>query len=228
MDSHRNDSSRCRSNNQPHSSETFLLCRLSHAIMDEETNPFDDMVSNSLSEACPRARSLDCAITPVSSSYPRSPSRPLIDFVKNGWMTAGTNYGDSSSNTASLSCNYSASPWHALSIITASRLRRYLIVYIFLLCTCWVGWTKILSPHIRENGALVKALDVQNKNQAGSWFGSNSLPKFTDMIHLRTLDPSLVPGDQPLSENNPNRRRLVVVGDVHGCKDECKPRKWLN
>jgi hypothetical protein len=133
-------------------------------------------------------------------------------------MTAGSECSKSNSAAAFSRHDQLAGPSLVLNAITAPRFRRYLVVYVFLLFICCAVWTKF-----HEEQVLFMALDVQGKNAAGSRFGSNSLPKFSDMIHLRTLDPSLLPGDQPLSKGHPYGKRLVVVGDVHGCKDECKP-----
>jgi hypothetical protein len=133
-------------------------------------------------------------------------------------MTAGSEAGKSNSNAAFSRHGHPACVRLVLNAITAPRFRRYLVVYVFLLCICYVVLTKF-----QEEQELFVGLDLHGKNAVGSWFGSNSLPTFSDMIHLRTLDPSLLPGDQPLSKGDPNRKRLVVVGDVHGCKDECKP-----
>ena len=40
-------------------------------------------------------------------------------------------------------------------------------------------------------------------------------PEFLDMIQVKTLDQDLVPARE-------DQRRLIVIGDVHGCSDERK------
>ena len=47
------------------------------------------------------------------------------------------------------------------------------------------------------------------------WFGENMRPEFLDMVHVQTLDQSLIPQKH-------DRNRLIVIGDVHGCHDECQ------
>lgn len=161
----------------------------------------------------------DDGIHPKVSSYPRrSYSRPLIDYVKNEWQN----------NPKYRILSQSSSPDRELpqgirlllSIITAPKFRRYLIVYAVLLTTCFIAWKGILSPRLKENAALLKSLDPQTRELVGGWFGTNALPKFSDLVQIRTLDPSLLPGDVPLKANDSNKRRLIIVGDVHGCKDE--------
>lgn len=153
---------------------------------------------------------------PAVSSYPRSFSRPLIDYVKNEWQHNPKYMSQSSSPDRELPHGIA----FLLSIVTAPKFRRYFIVYVVLLITCFAGWKGMLSPRLKENAALVKSLDPHTKELVGGWFGANALPKFTDLVQIRTLDPSLLPGDEPSKANDQNRRRLIFVGDVHGCKDE--------
>ncbi|KAF2434395.1 Ser/Thr protein phosphatase family protein-like protein [Tothia fuscella] len=44
-------------------------------------------------------------------------------------------------------------------------------------------------------------------------FGANTRPQFTDMIHLQELETELIPGTEA-------DRRLIFIGDVHGCSEE--------
>lgn len=51
----------------------------------------------------------------------------------------------------------------------------------------------------------------------------HSSPHADGLVRIRTLDPGLVPGDMPkVDSEKTSRKRLIFVGDVHGCKDECK------
>lgn len=68
---------------------------------------------------------------------------------------------------------------------------------------------------------LDMALDEGNRDRIGGWFGSNALPGFSDMAHIQTLDARLLPGEKKAWFRR-SKRRLIIVGDVHGCKDECK------
>src|SRR5436190_3647569 len=124
---------RRRSNGKNYPSYVRLPRQFSHTTMDEGTNPFQDVVLNIQSEVDTRARRLNGPSIPVSSSYPKSPSRPLIRLVKNGWITANSNHIESNSIVASPSHNCPADIRLAFKVIAASRLRRYLIVYMFLL-----------------------------------------------------------------------------------------------
>ena len=157
---------------------------------------------------------------PASSSYPRFSSRPLIDYIRNEWKT--NKYGHVLSRSKSPSADHPRGIEMFLSIIAAPRFRRYILVYCVMLFICWSSWTGFISPRLKEHAELMESLDLHTMEAAGGWFGTNSLPRFTDMVNMRSLDSSTLPGDQALSADDPNRKRLVVVGDVNGCKDERK------
>ncbi|OOQ85699.1 Ser/Thr protein phosphatase family [Penicillium brasilianum] len=156
---------------------------------------------------------------PSSSSRITRLSRPLIDSVRNGWQSSSAYRSLSSSpeNNKHPGCVEIA-----LSIIAAPRFRRYVLVYLVLFLLGWAGWAMILYPRLEERSALLHALDPASKAEVGGWFGSNSLPRFDGLTHIRTLDPSLVPVARIEGESRGSRseKRLVVVGDVHGCKEE--------
>ncbi|PGG98537.1 hypothetical protein AJ80_09516 [Polytolypa hystricis UAMH7299] len=164
-----------------------------------------------------------------SSSYPKPSPQPLINFVKNGWKTASSSLGKARRGQSFSSNGVGGDGGHhkpagllqvVLAMITAPRFRRYIIVYLCLICLCFCAWVGFLSGRIREYADLTRALSLQNKAKVGGWFGTNGIPRFTDMVHMRTLDPSLLPGSTELTAGDPNRKRLIVVGDVHGCLDE--------
>ncbi len=96
------------------------------------------------------------------------------------------------------------------------RLRRYLLVYPMLLGACWISWKWYLRPRWEEHTLLSESLE-ERMRIGKEWVGSNVRPSFNDMVHMKTLDRRLVPG----SGSGPTGKRLIVVGDVHGCKDEC-------
>ncbi|KAJ5099462.1 hypothetical protein N7532_006463 [Penicillium argentinense] len=147
-------------------------------------------------------------------------SRPLIDSVRNGWQSHSPAY-----HPLTFANDDKHPRWvqMALSVIAAPRFRRYVVIYLTLFLLGWAGWGLVISPRLEERARMLRALDPSSKTKTG-WFGTNSLPRFDDLIQIRTLDSGLVPGGRidvgNLDEGK--RRRLVVVGDVHGCKDECR------
>lgn len=153
-------------------------------------------------------------------------ARPLIDYVRNEWQSnSGAKYshlGSASSN--SVSDRTDAPRWVqiVLSIVAAPRFRRYVLVYLALLGACILGWQFFLFPRLKENSAILTALDPKEKVKVGGWFGANAVPQLEDMIQLKTLDPALLPAREAKEDDSKHSsRRLVIVGDVHGCKEEC-------
>ena len=154
-----------------------------------------------------------------TKSYPRLPRRPLLHFIKNEWR----NLPREESPSPSYHENIFERPrrwWRVcLQILSAPRLRRLLLVCFVLMCltsATWFGW---LRPIVEEQLSLNRSLSEEGKNELG-WYGTNARPAFSDMIQLRTLSKKLLPSPGP--EQNPDQegKRLIFVGDVHGCHFE--------
>lgn len=105
-------------------------------------------------------------------------------------------------------------PPHCGQIVTAPRFRRCLATFFLLWLLLWGIWKWWFGSRWAEHVLLSGSLNERMKSGEG-WFGSNVRPVFTNIIQLRTLDKTLIPWRE-------GRIRLIVVGDVHGCKDECK------
>lgn len=153
--------------------------------------------------------------------------KPTIDYFRNCW------HSHSSPAYHPLSLSPSPAPrdtkkpsWIqvGVSVISAPRFRRYLLVYFVLALLGWAGWVLFLSPRLQERANLLYSLDPSSEKAAGGWFGKNSMPQFDDLIQVATLDPALLPAERRKGEKDGagSRRRLVFVGDVHGCKEECE------
>lgn len=147
----------------------------------------------------------------TKSFYRTRASRPLIDLVKNEWRT-NPKYGQAKSPSPDRS---NQSRW--ARAMAACRFQRHLLVYLLLVGACWLSWKCYLEPQWEEHLLLSGSLDERVKTGKG-WFGSNRGLVFTDMVQLKMLDRRLVPG----VGSERTRKRLVIMGDVHGCKQECK------
>ena len=142
-------------------------------------------------------------------------SRPLIDFVRNEWQNSAKYSSPYNSPSTRPSARHGIHV--ALSLISAPRFRRYVLVYSILLLSLIAGWKWVLSPRLAENSSLLASLDPQSKTTAGGWYGTNALPELENLVRIGSLNPNLLP--RPM-ENPESRRRLIFIGDVHGCKDE--------
>lgn len=134
--------------------------------------------------------------------YPQ-PRRPLLDYITNQWQ----------SSTSSPPFSPTSAPVPSVSrIISAPRLRRYIMIILLVVLLPWSSWKWYGRPRWEEHQLLKTAID--EKLQTGSaWYGVNLRPAFKDMVQLQTLDNSQLP-------QNENKTRLIFVGDVHGCYNE--------
>lgn len=144
--------------------------------------------------------------------------RPLIDFVTNDWRTDSRYQkniyaSDDSESLYHWEDDYWVHPrWKSMISYkrVPRRVQRYLLIYVALLIATWIGWTWFIQPDWEKNKELESQLNVKPT----SVFGSNMRPEFSDMTQVKTLDSALLPSEHQLMQ------RLVVVGDVHGCKEE--------
>ncbi|KAJ5104922.1 hypothetical protein NUU61_002269 [Penicillium alfredii] len=165
-------------------------------------------------------RNVDSDDVEKSSRAPSS-SRPLIDSARNEWQSHSHSHiaHPPSSNDAH---NTPQGMQMIQSLASAPRFRRYVIIYPAILFLGLLGWWIAVTPRLQEQRSLLFSLDPASKDKFGGWFGTNSPPRFDYLIQIRNLDQALVPlalpeGDKDQSQR---RRRLIVIGDVHGCKDE--------
>ena len=133
--------------------------------------------------------------------------RPLIDLIKNEWQ----NHPYTSQDSPSSSPDF-LDP-KLVQILTAPRLRRYVLILLAFILLIWSNWHVWAGDALKEHRLLDESLQEKIKT-GGGWFGAYMRPEFLDMIHIKTLDESLFP-------NGDNKRRLIIVGDVHGCHEEC-------
>ena len=134
--------------------------------------------------------------------------RPLIDLIRNEWKN--NTYTPSSSSPGSP--RYSSPNW--IQVCSAPRVRRYALLLLMLLSLIWGNWHYWAGPSWTEHRLLSQSLTERMKTGEG-WFGENMRPEFLDMIQVKTLDRDLIPARQ-------DRKRLIIIGDVHGCSDECE------
>lgn len=98
---------------------------------------------------------------------------------------------------------------HNICARVPRRIQRYAVVYILLLIIAWIAWRNIFGPIYAQYRQQIRELDTMPEMA----YGSNSRPAFKDMVHVKTMDERHLPA---------GHKRLVVVGDVHGCVDELK------
>ena len=139
--------------------------------------------------------------------YPSQNHRPLIDLIRNEWQTK-PEYAQ-----VQESPDPYAFTWK--QVLTARRLRRYVVLGIMLLVFAWTLWKWWLEDTWYEDSMARKVKDKKHINDM--LYGSNMQPVFADLIQMKSLHEDLVPkkGDS---------KRLIFVADVHGCLNERKCR----
>ncbi|KAF2203494.1 Metallo-dependent phosphatase [Delitschia confertaspora ATCC 74209] len=159
----------------------------------------------------------------MASSYQSRPDQkastaPLIHFASNNWNDAhDLDASDEDEAFYTADDDYLIHPkWQAMAIRTKNRIprriQRYFFIYIVLLIVSYVAWRVYLGPQWEHNREEVRKMDAELKEV----YGQNVRHEFTDTIQLKTLDRELVPGAHEGNEN----RRLIFIGDVHGCREE--------
>lgn len=145
---------------------------------------------------------------PAFQSYQKR--RPLVDLIRNEWKASP--YTPSSSSSSPGSPNHYSPNW--IQICSAPRVRRYMLLLLMLLSLTFGNWRYWAGPTWTEHRRLSLSLNERMKTGEG-WFGENMRPEFLDMVQVKTLDQDLVPAIE-------DQKRLIVIGDVHGCSDERK------
>lgn len=146
--------------------------------------------------------------------YPRH-RLPLVSLIRNGWQSDSRRQRRSNSPSGDPG---SPTVPTISQILSAPRPRRWLFILLALLSLCLYWWWHGAQAW-REHKLLKGAVKNRMQSDLG-YFGTNMLPEFAGMTHLRSLDVGLVPR---IGDN----KRLIVIGDVHGCVVErtyLKPR----
>lgn len=147
--------------------------------------------------------------------------KPLIEYCTNEWRNTaayepafGPHWGDDFMSRLEIFVD------RTIAVIRAPKFRRLLLLLVVMTLSSVVLWNKILAPFAKEERAAWASLNKDAGLAADGVFGANVRPHFSDMIHLQTLDPSLVPGSLNEKGEASKKRRLIFVGDIHGCRQE--------
>ena len=148
------------------------------------------------------------------STNARHPRRPLVHYVRNEWKT-DARYGQAHPTLPDESdcCD-------CLAVFRLPRVKRAIGVCLLLLVILCFSYSWWLKPQWAELDFLKKSLDSDGKLRYG-WYGVNVRPHFTDMTQIAKLDDALLPVTGKNRPKKPEAKRLVFIGDVHGCKNEC-------
>ena len=150
-----------------------------------------------------------------SKSRVVKPRKPSIHHVDTSWQLKEKyisieeiEISDSDSDAAPRSRKKAANDFRRFH-------RRGLYLFLLLFLGSWYTYTQYQQrpASMTEAEALMQSV-MEGSNDAHT---SHALPEFADMVLVQNLDPALVPTS---GKHRDRGGRLVIVGDVHGMKDE--------
>jgi len=162
-------------------------------------------------------------IPPRTASRAYIPPQPLISRVTNDWIhdprykddpnayyDSDSDFSDTSDDDLPPALRKSLN--FAKGLTFPKRVRRWLLGYIVFVLSAWFAWLYIVAPSLQQLNRYNHSFDW-GERQSSNWGGSLT-PDFADMVLVGKMDEVFLP-----SKEHPERR-LVFVGDVHGCRKE--------
>ena len=141
---------------------------------------------------------------------------PLVAMARNQWNDMSPSSKRRRSPLRLPSSRMTLEEWEAQDEAEFKQLlKKYIFWCCFVATTVILTWFLWLSPMYTEYLMLSDSI-LSRVSSREDWFGGNMHVELKNVLQLRRLDEDLMPG--PRSKG----RRLIVVGDVHGCIDERK------
>ena len=144
-------------------------------------------------------------------------SRPLIEQVSNKWRDEKQEASLEEEGCLGGLCDVdeeTSCPELTRDVISSRRFRKLAAIVILFSIALYYAWTRLIQPQLEEEWALKEGFLRQSNGTYGVARGGD-IDK--NLVRIRDLDPHLLPGGQA---DPHGERRLVFVGDVHGCRDE--------
>ncbi|ETN44591.1 uncharacterized protein HMPREF1541_10261 [Cyphellophora europaea CBS 101466] len=142
--------------------------------------------------------------------------KTLVEYCTNEWQTPSANGADSElwydKYLDRLDEYYDA----CLAVAKAPKFRRLVLSALTAALFTWLLWTRVLWPWLEEERAAWDTFHTFSESTSQPLFGTNSRPHLGGLIQTKDLDSSLLPG----APNADKSRRLIFIGDIHGCKKE--------
>ena len=108
-----------------------------------------------------------------------------------------------------------------ISLLMAPIVKRTLLGSAASLMMLYMAWEfyMLQPPSQEEYPVIFEPLNMEIFGSLSDWAMPNRRPEFTDFPAMNILDPAFLPNYEQ-SFFSFRRRRLVFIGDVHGCFDE--------
>ncbi|TKA25065.1 hypothetical protein B0A50_06129 [Salinomyces thailandicus] len=203
------------------------LGELQAELTAELSKPLDWRAAAEESKQHEKSNRIPASVSPLRSEHTAWPSRhggyvrqggPLIDQVTNSWRTeekASAYYVSVTDEEQDLRCygpgDEDTCPTGSRGLVRSRRFRGMIAVVLAIALFAWYGWRCYL-PLRREWDDKLGFLPSSVNGTYGLARGGDF-----DGTAIKWLHHSLVPGGKSDPEG---KRRLIFVGDIHGCKDE--------
>lgn len=157
---------------------------------------------------------------PYFYATPNHDRVPLIEKVTNAWRDDKPVFDDSddeyyTEKEETYCCDLEDEDSHlsrATTALSCRKVRRKMFVVLAILLLSFYAWKWYLRPIWAEKNSFVEGLNDENGT-----FGIQASNQFKDIIPVQELNKHSIPGGEGDAEG---KRRLIFVGDVHGCKKE--------
>ncbi|KAK5744908.1 hypothetical protein LTR17_001659 [Elasticomyces elasticus] len=141
--------------------------------------------------------------------------KPLIDQVTNGWrgdVKISEEGGDYEPGFCDIEDEGSC-PNVSRDIVRSRRFRRMLALVVVVAVLAYYAWQAYLRPRMLEDWEFKEGF------MSGRGNGTYGMARSGDFdgIAIKNIDVALVPGGKA---DHDGKRRLVFIGDIHGCKKE--------
>ncbi|CAK1364921.1 unnamed protein product [Cercospora beticola] len=153
------------------------------------------------------------------TSHAGAEKRPLIDQVTNPWQQEKRPTSDDTEDDdeREFGCcdleNDRSCPNTARKLVASRRARRMFALLLLFSLAAYYAWTRYLQPIVEEEWAYKEGFMSQDNGTYGIARGGHD----RDLVRIKSLDPAFLPGGPADPEGE---RRLVFIGDIHGCKKE--------
>ncbi|GAB1741811.1 hypothetical protein NU219Hw_g7219t1 [Hortaea werneckii] len=147
-------------------------------------------------------------------------SAPLVDQVTNSWRNEekASAYYISAAEDEGHELRFcdpeeeGSCPNTSISLLQSRRFRRICAVIVAMILVMWYAW-RYAVPYLRQEWEYKQGF---LSSQSDGTYGLARAGDFEGTA-IKWIDPALVPGGEADPEG---KRRLVFVGDIHGCKEE--------
>lgn len=151
------------------------------------------------------------------ASYSRR--RPLVDQCTNAWQSNSIHSEKFAQQTSDWFDSIVLVMQRIWAIVRASKLQRLAIACLSLTVIAVLLWQHLPCNLFAEDRAAWRAVNAAD-DEDGNVFGANKRVKFPGITQVTTMDEKFLPRSSRLRTDTASGRRLIFIGDIHGCMEE--------